>query len=407
MSRLQFYLTVEGSDKTNVTLLKRVRNRDSETWYSFTEEFQKLSVHSSLMQIPVMKSAQNVLKNRGQYRCVNVTLPDELLQEYCDADDNFIFKNYLLPETRFTSTASSDSDSRFDQLVSSLSKVTEPKEESVKEILKHFLIEKFSAKNRNVLAWCELFEKESRRFSLSGRKQIEVLKSCLESSLNDWFAVNQRRFPETATWKEWREKLISTFGDNSWSPIRYAFNFKYYSGSYIDYAVRKEKMLLELDRDISDLMILDLIVVGLPMHVQNSLNRFSVKNIELLHQKLKKYESEDRVFDNVNKNKFSGATSTSASASSKPRQFFNNNVKSNDINKNKINVNNDKNFVIKKPCPTCISKGHPNRFHPESACWYLTNQENKVTDNKIKVNNVELESSDSADSLTDPNLSKN
>lgn len=85
--------------------------------------------------------------------------------------------------------------------------------------------------------------------------------------MNDWFLVNQRRLETSAVWKDWKEKLISTFGDNNWKPIRYAYLYKFTFGCYIDYCVKKEKILLELDRKLLDIVILDLIIVGLPSHV--------------------------------------------------------------------------------------------------------------------------------------------
>lgn len=96
-----------------------------------------------------------------------------------------------------------------------------------------------------------------------------------------------------AAGKDWKSNLISTFDDNSWKPVRYAFNFKYLNSLYIDYANNKYKMLLELDRSLTDLFIIDLIVVGLPSHVQNSLNRIVVSSTKILHSKLKKFEAED------------------------------------------------------------------------------------------------------------------
>lgn len=404
-TKLQFHLAVDGDGKTNKLMVKGVRIFDAEEWYLFPEDLQKHSEHANLMQLPIAKIAISALKTRGHYRTINVTLSDDLLEEYLDEDSNFIFKNVLLPEGRLSTqlskaqTSSDTSEEKTNDLVSCLSKIVEQKEEPVKEILKHFLIEKFVAKNRNVIAWCELFEKESKRFSLSGRKQIEVFKSCLDPSLNDWFAVHQRRFPDTAVWKDWKEKLVSTFGDNSWSPIRYAFNFKHLSGSYIEYAVKKEKMLLELDREISDLMILDLIVIGLPAHIQNSLNRFSIKNIDLLHNKLKKFEADDRVLDNVNKTKKFKATNNGRNFNSTNKQ---NSTYSSGIfensqagNKSNVNVNlaekEKNNGVLKKPCSICASKGYSDRYHPENTCWF----KDKGPTVKKESNKIEVEPSSS------------
>ncbi len=234
---------------------------------------------------------------------MNITLNPDLKKLYVDEEGNFIFKDYLLAETKFASTNPAQPESTMDELIASFSKVVSDKQESVKDIMKHFLIEKLSPKNKNVESWCEMFEKESSRFNLTGQRQIEIFKSCLDPSMEDWFSVNQRRLPSSAQWTDWKAKLIVTFGDSSWKPIRQAFNFRYLSGSYIDFAVKKEKLLLELDRQLTDLMILDLIVVGLPPHIQNSLNRNSIKSIDSLHNKLKKFEAEDKVLDNQSKSK--------------------------------------------------------------------------------------------------------
>lgn len=401
MPKFQFYILNDGDGKNTFASLKRIRSMEDEKWFSFPEEYQKLSHHELLVKLPAIKSALAVLKTRGQYRCVNVTLDDDLTTQYVDPDGNFIFKNHFLGETKLSTLAPSCSDSKLDDLVSCLTKVAEPKEESVKEILKHFLIEKFNPKNRNVEAWCEMFEKESGRFGLKGTKQIEVLKSCLDSTLNDWFAVNQHRFPISATWSEWKAKLISTFGDNSFRAIRYAYNFKFINGSLIDYAVRKEKMLLELDRDLSDLVILDLIVVGLPFHVQNSLNRHTVTSIEKLHNKLKKFESEEKNSDSLKKFKnfksnsssFTFVNSNKNSEESQNKDFKNKNAGS------KQNFERKGSGSERKPCPICVSRGFSDRYHLESSCWF---KDKPVTSSK-SVNKLEAESS----SLSSDDESKN
>lgn len=214
------------ADKTTYACVRRIRVYGEDTWYLFPEESQKCSSHKSLCDLPSVKVAINSIKTRGQFRNVNVTLPADVMKLYRDEDGNFIFNNFLLSETKISvSTSTEFSESK---LSSSF------KNESLKETLKHFLLEKFSAKNKNAASWCYLFEKECSRFSLSGSKQIEMFKSCLEPSMSDWFVINQRKLGITADWKSWRADLISTSGDTSWKLIRYVFNFKYINGSYVD-----------------------------------------------------------------------------------------------------------------------------------------------------------------------------
>lgn len=365
--KFEVYLVAEGVDKSTFVNLKRIRVLGEENWFRFPAEVQKISAHhTALASLPSIKSALNVIKNRGQFRNVKVTCPDTTVKLYMDTDENFVFNGLMLEEIPAGSSALPP-DPKVAELASCISKLaTHP--ESVKEILKHFLVEKFSPKNRNVEAWCTLFEQESSRFSLVGQKQIEVFKSCLDPSMNDWFAVSQRKLALTADWKDWKELLLSSFSDSSWKPIRHAFNFRYIGGSYIDYAIKKERLLLELDRALPDLVILDLIVVGLPHSIQNSLNRNTVTSIKVLHNKLKKFESEDK----------------ESQLKSKPfRENFN--KKKSDDNQEFVQMN--KNFnVNRKPCSICLKKG-ANRFHSENVCW---NKEKIVSKT---VNSTEMESS--------------
>jgi len=264
-----------------------------------------------------------------------------------------------------------------EELVQSFSQIVN-RTESVKSILSHFMIEKFSAKNRNVESWCSNFEKESLRFELSGAKQIEVFKSCLDDSLLDWFTVCQKKIGIDASWETWKENLIKTYGDSSWKPVNYAFTFKYLLGSYIEYTVKKERLLLELDRQLVPMTILDLIVVGLPSHIQNSLSRNSVTNVDQLREKLRKYEAEDKVFESntyQNSKKSSPPSPTLRSNKFKFKDGVSH--KSN----SKIFNNKSKSIKDKVPCSICATMGAPWRFHPETECWYKDNVVKKESNN--------------------------
>lgn len=138
-----------------------------------------------------------------------MTLPTELKRFYVDDDCNFIFRDFLLPEARISVAPQS---TELGELTSCLSKLATYKEESVKAILEHFLIEKFSSKNKNVEAWCESFKRESDRFKLTSQRQTEIFKSCLESSMSDWFSIKQRKRGLNAAWKDWK----SDFDFNFW-----------------------------------------------------------------------------------------------------------------------------------------------------------------------------------------------
>lgn len=386
--KCQFYLVAAGDGKTTHILVRRICFMGSESWFVFPEELQPISCHKKLSELPSIKAAVKAMKVRGAFRNVNVTLTADLVSTYVDDDSNFIFGDCLLGEVSLVPPPSQSSES------STLSRLA-IKEESIKSILNHFIIEKFSSKNKNVAAWCSSFEKESDRFKLSGQKKIEVFKSCLDPTLNDWFSIVQSKIGLSAEWSLWKENMVSTFGDLSWKPIRYAYSFKYLSGSYLDYSIKKEKMLLELDRELSDIFILDLIIIGLPTHIQNSLNRNHVTSISLLHNKLKKFEADDKIFPNSSRHSlFKDTKNNTSNYKGSASKNFDDKVK----NKNNVNFGQKSStFVEKKPCSVCAKRGYPDRLHPETSCWYFE-KNNPI---KKEVNNVEFDSfsSSSAEDL--------
>ena len=61
--------------------------------------------------------------------------------------------------------------------------------------------------------------------------------------------------------------------------------YKYKEGSLIEYAIRKEKLLLDMDKDISPKTLILLIAAGLPEAVRNKIDKENCKNsTELLHE---------------------------------------------------------------------------------------------------------------------------
>ncbi len=135
-SRFQFHLVADAADKegkTTTIFVHQVRLYNEDIWFSFPTEFQKFSHHQALAAIPVIKSTCSVIKNRGQFRNINVNMTNEDCMLYMDDADNFVFKgNHYLEQTIFVAQPSSNSmpssDPKFDLLVST---ITQKKEENV------------------------------------------------------------------------------------------------------------------------------------------------------------------------------------------------------------------------------------------------------------------------------------
>ena len=383
--RFQFFVTNVASPiepKTTITQIQRVRVGEDDVWYSFPDNAMSPASHPKLMEKAPMKLAVKSLKARGQCRSVTVTMDADLLKIYNDEDGNFVFGEYMLPETRFR--AKTESSTEVSELVQSISALA-TREESVKSILKHFLVEKFSSRSKNVESWCLNFERESERLEISGSRQIEVFKSCLESDMLEWFIVCQNKLGISADWSAWKANLISTFSDVSWYPVAYAYNFKYIAGSYTDYTIKKEKLILELNRRLEPSTILDLIVIGLPDHIVKTLNTTQVKNLEDLRIKLKKFEVEDKTQERNTQQNFNFRNKNNSST------YFGRNFNKRDENSksNQGRIFTPRNRPPpRRPCKICEKKGMNDRFHPESMCWYGEGTVQKES------NKIEFESKD-------------
>ena len=142
------------------------------------------------------------------------------------------------------------------------------------------------------------------------------------------------------TWSRWSKSFLRVFSKIGWSKVRYAFAFKYLSGTLLDYALKKERLILEIERKMTEASRINLIVMGLPVDIQDKLNREEITNTDELMRNLRKLEH--RV---IPKNKDSDEKKAHR--------------------ENKFIVRNS---INKGPCRICASLNFPGRFHPEEKC---------------------------------------
>lgn len=83
------------------------------------------------------------------------------------------------------------------------------------------------------------------------------------------------------------KKICDTFASKGWSAIRYALSFKYQTSSLLDYALKKEKLLLQVRRSIDTGTLIDLIATGLPNFV---IDREKLEKPEDLYAEIGKLE---------------------------------------------------------------------------------------------------------------------
>ena len=74
-------------------------------------------------------------------------------------------------------------------------------------------------------------------------------------------------------WELWKDNFSETYTDKGWVPVRNAISFKYISGLLLDYALKKERLLLEMDQTINQKTLINLIAAGLPNFITDKIDQ--------------------------------------------------------------------------------------------------------------------------------------
>lgn len=369
MEKLRFEFTVSpGSDgKSNVLTITSVTTSDEKV-YAIPETLQAAGHHREIIKTSAYSKIKNSLTKRYQTRRVWISLTEEMKQIYFDEDGNLQFGDQFLEEINLekaTAVSGKGIDS-FEKLFGKLLENTqELKQQNLKYIAEKFVIEKFTSKSPNAKLWIDIFEKECLRFDVTtDEKKIELLRLFMDKSCVDWYSSMLIKLTIDSEWSTWKNKFCESFANKGWNPVTYALLFKYKEGSLLDYAIRKEKLLLDMRRSIDTGTLVDLIAAGFPEFILNKIDREALKDTVDLFNEVSKYEHM------VNKKNIL------------PIKKFG------DVSLMKINDRNEE----KKPCKICEKLNKFNRFHPEALCWFRTKEVNKVNKNFIKhVNNSVIE----------------
>ncbi|KMQ86709.1 hypothetical protein RF55_14251 [Lasius niger] len=278
---------------------------------------------------------------------------------YFDEDENMVFEDQYLEEvTQDKQLVATDTSNSEDPIVKILEKLVEQnqkKEENknVRKLAERFVLEKFDGKNVNAHQWVEIFEKECVRFGVTrDEEKIEIFRLFLEKSCLDWYNSMMIKFTLQSEWAEWKQNFCETYANKRWSTSRYALSFKYQAGSLLEYAIKKEKLLLEMRKSIDQGTLIDIIAAGLPNFITDRINKEEVLETKDLFNEIGKLEHL------INRKKW--------------------------IEK--------KNDTKKQKCGICEKLKKGVRFHPKAACWFKTKHNENEEKNRIKViNNSELE----------------
>lgn len=226
---------------------------------------------------------------------------------------------------------------------------TSKKNPTLNNIAEKFVIEKFTGKNVSAIQWLLTYESECERLNISKDiEKIEILSLFLEDNCKDWYSSMLIKNTLESEWKNWKENFLETFADKGWSPVLHAINYKFLNGSLVDYALKKERLLLETNKNIDKISIINLIAAGLPEFVREKIDRENLKDQQNLFNELRRYEK---------------------------------------LSKKRITKPDRMKPIEKKPCKICEKKGKTDRYHPENLCWYRT-ERNIVENHNLSTNSI-------------------
>ena len=358
LSKLIFTFATEASPlnpKTTVLHVKCLQFTEDGPRYLFPSESQDIAEHEELMKTAVARSVRKSIGQvRGKFRTVKISLSTDLYSLYVDDDGNPLFKDYLLDQGYPTSVDSSSSSS---SVVRDRDVVPE---KSLSSIVKDAVLQKFGSRRMNASSWIDTFELECLRLGILENRFWEAVRLFLEGAALDWYDSRRLTF-SGATWAKWRESFLDSFAPKGWSDARSAISYRYFSGSLSEYAIKKENLLINFHSKMDDVMKITLIILGLPISIQEKIDPSEISSVGKLLSKLNSFD--------------------------RPRSFSS-------AEKSNLSPSPFSSIKSRSPCPYCLKKGFQH-FHAEKDCRIKLSDIEKAKKPlsaapKARVNNVEI-----------------
>lgn len=376
--RIRFEKQLHNGQLGNmVTMIKFL---GESTDYLFPLYTQHESFHKELFQIGIVKNACKSMSKEGQYRNLSVMLPEEVSALYTDNELNFVFKTHYLEEFVETKNATemnlstsvqhdTEDKNELIKLCNDLKAQLQIREISLADIEKKFILDKFTGKQQNAKEWLVQFEKECDRYKITDEnKKVQSLRLFLEEGAKEWYSSSLRKL-SLCEWSDWKTSFLLVYADKSWTNVRFAYNYKYINGSLTDYALKKERLLLEIESTMSNISRINLIVIGLPFNIQEKLDKEEINSTDLLLNKIRMYDTgynkqkrEDKIKYNINNIPTTGKSNVEKKFTTVSKLFYE-----------------------KKPCSMCEALNKPERYHPHHLC---RNKQQYIEMKKVNVAEV-------------------
>lgn len=364
--------TSNSDPKKNIFKFKWIQTTGTETYYEIPEDKQNPYDHHELFAVPKVKNILKSMKTRGSFRTCVISLTPELKEIYFDAEEDVMFRDEYLQMTyspAYVKTGFGREIAEPQNATELSGKIKENKKD-FKKIKDNFVLNNFDGKNVSVTLWLEKFETECMRCGVEeDRDKILILRLFLDGIAKEWFDSKLITLGLDNSFQIWKNNCLDSFCETSWHKYREAYSFRYIGGSLVDYAFRKENLLLNLRNNFPTDILIDLIVTSLPNFLQDRIDISYVTTFEKLLGELRKLE---------------GLTKYE-----KARNIKNGKM----INSAEHLSSTNRKIDKKEPCSICDKNGFPGRFHPETLCRLKNRRFNNfkqenVSGNIRTVNNV-------------------
>lgn len=346
----------DGSNALGVTEIQQV---SSNITYVFPPKFMHHSHHKELF---ANSTVSNGIKGIAKVRNVRVTLPDDLAKLYFDEEENAVFSGCFLDEKSPDVQEKNESgDAMNDKLIEILQKLTTaPKhdlqptskltsESDLNGIEKRMSLQVYSGRQK-ADEWLANFEAECSRCKvIDSVAKVKCMRLFLSGTAAEWHQATSKKLSETE-YDQWKSSFRTVFTDRGWANVTYAYSFKYVAGSLVEYALKKEGLLLDVEKAMSETSRICHIVVGLPRNVVEKIDRDQIKSTDQLINELRRFEPtggqkrEERPKKDERAREMPLEKSRASS----------------------VVANADRN--AKEPCYKCAAIGRPNLTHPPRLC---------------------------------------
>lgn len=231
--------------KTNVIAITSITTEDKER-YILPENEKFVSNHSELIKTEWYKRMKKSLNQRGQEKKIWIKCTQGMESTYFDENGNLMFNDLYLDEIVET------------DIIEPTQKIEH--QIDLKSISEQFMIEKFV--------------------------RLFLDRACL-----GWHSTTLTALTMEASWNEWKQKFLKSFADKGWNTSIYATSYRHKEGSLMEYAMKKEKLLLDMDNNIGTKTLIMFIAAGLPEFIRDKIDREKCQNSTVLLQEIKKCEN--------------------------------------------------------------------------------------------------------------------